>query len=183
MGKVIFSINISLDGYADHTVAIADDELHDFFTEQLHNIDISVFGQKTYQLMESYWPVAHQDPNATKSILSFAQRFNSMAKMVFSGTLQEAKWNNTKLVKRDVVEVISEMKRQTDYVMSIGGISIAQTLTRHNLIDEFWILVHPVIVGTGRFLFENLSKPAKLKLADTKIFRSGVVVLHYLCDS
>ncbi len=179
MGKVIFSINVSLDGYADHTVAIADDELHDFFTKQLHKIDIAAFGRKTYQLMEEYWPVANQDPNATKSMLSFAQKFNSMDKMVFSGTLMEAKWNNTRLIKDDAVNVISEMKRQSNDVMSIGGISIVQTFMRHNLIDEYCLLIHPVIAGSGRRLFENLTGRINLKLTETKTFKSGVIVLRY----
>src|SRR5512135_315231 len=98
MRKLIFQINISLDGFADHTVAIADDELHDFSTDMLNNIDTILFGRVTYQLFESYWPLAPNDPEATKSIVEFADKINAIPKIVFSNTLQDVGWNNTKLV-------------------------------------------------------------------------------------
>jgi dihydrofolate reductase len=99
MGRLILSINMSLDGFADHTLfaATADDELHDFFSGLLDVTDIALFGRVTYQLMEEYWPRAHEDPRATRSTLDFADKLNAIPKVVFSRTLQKAEWNNARL--------------------------------------------------------------------------------------
>ncbi len=186
MRKLILSINVSLDGFADHTLfdATADDELHDFFTDQFNTIDICLFGRETYQLMESYWPNAPQDPNVTRAMIDFARRYNAMPKIVFSRTLEKAGWNNTRLVRDDMVEEVIRLKQQPGKNLSIGGISAAQNLMENNLIDEYVLLVHPVIAGAGRRLFpadESFSGNGRLqlKLIDTKTFKSGVVMLHY----
>ena len=179
MRKLIFQINISLDGFADHTIGIADDELHNFFTSQLDNIDIALLGRITYQLMESYWPNVYHDPNASKSIIEFANKFNSMPKIVFSRTLENAEWNNTKLIKENVVEEVIKLKYQPGKNLLVGGISLCQEFIRLGLIDEFWLLVHPVIAGKGRRLFDNIEKQINLKLIDTINLKSGIVVLHY----
>ncbi len=180
MRKLIFSMNISLDGVADHTVAIADDELHEFATHLLETVDTVLFGRVTYQLFESYWPVAHEDPQATRSELAFADRINAIPKVVFSKTLQQAGWNNTQLVKGDAVKEVMKLKQGTGGSLSLGGISLIQTFMKLKLIDEYWLLVQPVIWGKGRRLFEGVSDRLDLKLVDSLTFKSGVVVLHYL---
>jgi len=182
MRKLVFAINVSLDGFADHTVAIADDELHQFFSSLLDETDIELFGRVTYQLMESYWPHAHNDPNATCVILEFADRFNSISKIVFSKSLLKAEWNNTKLIKGNAIEEVKKLKQQPGKNISIGGISLATALMKAGLIDEYLILIHPVAAGKGRQLFEGINEKRKLKLADTQVFKSGVVVLHYLSE-
>jgi dihydrofolate reductase len=175
------SMNVSLDGCADHRVAVADDELHDFALKLLNNVDILLFGRVTYELMESYWPHAHEDPNATGSMIRFAHKINAMPKIVFSKTLEKAEWNNTSLVRNNLVEEVIKLKRESGKALSVGGISVCQELMRRGLIDEYWILVQPVIWGKGRRLFDDSTeKKIKLKLVDTKAFSSGVVVLHYL---
>ena len=179
MRKLIFQINVSLDGFADHTVTIADDELHDFFTSQLDNIDIGLFGRVTYQLMESYWPNAHNDPDATESMLRFADKLNGIPKIVFSHTLQKASWQNTKLIKDNIVEEVIKLKNQSGKVLSVGGIRTCQEFMRLGLIDEFWLLVQPVIIGKGRKLFDGHDYKINVNLIDTISFKSGVVVLHY----
>ena len=180
--KLVFSINVTLDGVADHTVAIVDDELHEFFSGVLDNTGIMLFGRVTYQLMESYWPHAHRDPKATKSILDFADKFNAIPKIVFSRTLQRADWNNTRLIRDNMVEEVIRLKQQSGKDISIGSISIAQEFMRRGLIDEYWLLVHPVVVGRGRRLFDGLRDRVNLKLIDTKTLKSGVVALHYQPD-
>ena len=182
MRKLVFSINVSLDGFADHTVALADNELHEFFTDQLDTIDTVLFGRVTYQLFESYWPLALTDPESTKSIVDFAHKINAVPKIVFSRTLQNTDWNNTKLFKGNMVEEVSKLKQGNGKSMLVGGLSMAQTLTNLSLIDEFWLLVHPTIAGKGRRLFDGVNERFDLKLADTKTLHSGVVVLHYLLD-
>ena len=150
MGRIILSINMSLDGFADHTVAVhADDEMHDFFTDLLDNIAIAVLGRVTFELMQDYWPHAHDDPSATASTLAFADKYNAIRKIVFSRTLQKVEWSNS-------------------------------SIERGDLIDEYWLVVHPVIVGGGKRLFEGIKRRMELRPVDTTILKSGVTVLHYL---
>jgi dihydrofolate reductase len=179
MRKVTFAINNTLDGFADHTAGIADDELHEFFTNYLKNIDIVLLGRKTYEMMTSYWPHAREDPRSTKSEIEFADEFNSIAKVVFSNTLKEVNWENSVLADKNLPELVTELKNQSGKNISAGSLSIASQLLKLNLIDEFWFVVHPIILGKGKQLFENLDEKNYLKLVDTKKFNSGAVVLHY----
>jgi dihydrofolate reductase len=180
MRKTIFCPNVSLDGCADHRMAFADEELLDFFTALLSGVDAVLFGRMAYQLFESYWPTAPQDPSATRSMVAFARRINAMPKIVFSNTLEKAEWNNTRLVRGDAGEEVSRLKQQPGKDLSITGFSLASTLMQKGLIDEYWLMVQPVVWGSGKRLFEGLKDKVKLKLADTRTFKSGVVVLHYL---
>ncbi len=182
MRKLIVSTNVSLDGFADHTITTPDAELLDFFTEQLETIGAVLFGRVTYQLFESSWPHVPEDPNSTRDMLEFAHKINAMPKIVFSRTLQKADWNNTRLERGDLVEEASRLKQGDGKSLLVGGISVMQALTRASLIDEYWLLVHPVIVGQGRRLFAGLDNRLALRLVDTRTFRSGAVMLHYLLD-
>ncbi len=186
MRKIIFAINITVDGFADHTAVIADDELHDFFTNLLNDIDISLMGRKTYQLMENFWPVAYDDPASTKSMIKFADKYNPMKKIIFSNTLTEVNWENSRLADKNLRELVLDLKNQNGKNISAGSLSIASQLLKMNLIDEYWFLVHPIILGKGKKMFdqsdgslEDFNKRLDLKLVDTKSFKSGVVVLHY----
>ena len=179
MRKIIFSINITIDGFADHTAGIADNELHDFFADMLDDADIVLLGRKTYEMMASYWPFADQDPGSTKSELKFAEKYNSVSKLVFSTTLKEVKWNNTTLAKGNLIDEVLKLKNQRGKYIFAGSLSIASALAEKNLIDEYWLLIHPVVLGKGKPLFEDLQSRIDLKLVETKTFGSGVVVLHY----
>ena len=180
MRKIIFAINTTINGSVDHTAGIADDELHNFYTDLLNNVDVVLMGRKTYQLMESFWPVAHKDPRSTKSILRFADKYNSIKKIVFSETLKEVKWQNSQLADRNLQEIISELKNQDGKYISAGSLSIALQLLKLNLIDEFWIAVHPVISEKGPCLFEGVNIHKNLTLVNTIALRSGVSIHHYL---
>jgi dihydrofolate reductase len=181
MGKLVFAMNVSLDGFADHTATVGpDDEVLKFFSDRLDETDVAVFGRVTYQLMESYWPHAHKDPKATTGMLEFADKFNAVPKIVFSRTLQEASWNNTRLVREDMIEEVVKLKGQTARSILLDGISVSQEFIRLGMVDEYWIVLHPVLVGKGRRLFEGLNTRANLKLMDSRTFRLGVVALHYL---
>jgi dihydrofolate reductase len=179
MRKVIFAINVTIDGFADHEVMIADKELHDFFTELLGTFDILLFGRKTYELMESYWPNARKDPAATESMKAFADKINSLPKMVFSKTLKEVTWEPVILMRSKIEDEILKLKNQPGKNISINGLSIAAHLTALGLIDEYWFLIHPVIAGKGKPLFETLESKTNLTLIETKNFQSGVVAMHY----
>lgn len=178
--KVTFAINVTLDGYTDHTVMIADEEIHDFFTNLLDDVDMLLFGRVTYQLMESYWPTAENDPTATVSEKNFAKKFNALPKIVFSQTLQKAEWNNSRIARGNLVEEVMKLKKKPGKNISADSISIFQELMRHNLIDECWLVVHPLICPKGKRLFDGVNNTINLKLVDTKQFASGAVALHYL---
>lgn len=180
MRKVTFAINSTINGNADHTSGIPDDELHNFYSDYLDNIDVILMGRKTYELMEGYWPVAHEDPRNTESILRFADKFNSIRKIIFTKTLKELKWQNSILAERTLVETVNKLKNGSGKNISAGSLSIATQLLNLNLIDEFWFAIHPVITGKGLRLFEGIDINTKLQFVDSKKFNSGVIVLHYL---
>ena len=180
MRKIIFAINITINGFADHTAVIADDELHDFYSELLDSIDIVLFGRKTYQLMESFWPVADSDPGSTRSMIAFAYKINAKPKIVFSKTLEKVSWNNTRLVRENMIDEVIKLKNEPGKNLSAGSLSIASVLFKQGLIDEYWFLVQPIILGKGKHLLTGLKDRIDLAHAGTKAFKSGVVVLHYL---
>ncbi len=181
MRKLILSMNMTLDGFADHTAGIADDELHDFYADQLDKVGTVLFGRITYQLMESFWPDAPSNPECTKSMIRFANKFNNISKIVFSRTLDKAEWNNTKLIKDNMADEVVKMKQQSGRNISVGGsVSIVQAFMKHKLIDEYLLVVHPIILGSGKRLFDRMNERVKLRLIDTKKFKSGAVALHYL---
>ncbi len=179
MRKIVFSINMTLDGFADHKAAIADNELHDFFTNLLDDAGTVLLGRKTYEMMASYWPFADQDPKSTKSELKFADKYNNISKLVFSKTLKDVKWNNAALAKSNLIDEVLKLKNQKGKAVFAGSLSIASALAEKNLIDEYWLLIHPIVLGKGKPLFENLKSRINLKLIETKTLGSGVVVLHY----
>lgn len=181
MSKIILSINMSLDGFADHTVAVhADDEMHDFFTNLLDDTSVVVFGRITFELMQDYWPHAHDDPSGTPSTLAFADKYNAISKVVFSRTLQSAEWNNSRIERGDLIDQVVRMREEQGGIISLAGISVAQQFMQRNLVDEYWLVVHPVLVGHGKRLFEGIKDRLELRPVDTRTLRSGISVLHYL---
>jgi dihydrofolate reductase len=179
MRKISWAINATIDGFADHTASIPDEELYDFFTNYLNLADVVLFGRKTYQLMADYWPEAYKDSESTKSEIEFADKYNSISKIVFSKTLNEVTWNNTRLAKNDLINEVINLKKQDGKNISAGSLSIASQLIKADLIDEFWFLIHPIILGKGKQLVENIYSKVNLKLIETKSLNSGVVILHY----
>ncbi|RJP70015.1 MAG: dihydrofolate reductase [Ignavibacteriales bacterium] len=179
MRKIIFSINITLDGFADHEAVIADDELHDFYADLLNDIDLVIFGRKTYQLLESFWPTAAWNPNSTKGMINFADKINSVPKMVFTKTLTQVNWTNTIINRAGLVDEVLKLKNQPGKNISIGGLSIASVLAEAGLTDEYYFVTQPIILGEGKRIFSSLNERINLKLLETRVFQSGVVVLHY----
>jgi dihydrofolate reductase len=179
MRKVIFAINITINGFADHTAMIADAEVHNYFSDMLDDADVILFGRKTYQLMESYWPNAWNDSGSTESEKRFADKINSIKKIVFSNTLKIVDWQNSVLSEKDPVTTVLELKRQEGKIISVGSLSIASQLFKENLIDEFWFAIHPVVSGNGPRLFDGIDINTELKFVDSKKLNSGVIVIHY----
>lgn len=183
--KRVFLFNMmTLDGFFEgpnreidwHNV---DDEFNEFAIAQLHEIDTLLFGRVTYQLMASYWPTQE----AIQSDPIVAGLMNSMPKVVFSRTLRKVEWNNTTLVSENSFAEISRLKQHSGKDLAVfGSANFAMTLILHNLIDEFRIMVNPLVLGKGKPLFEGANGRLDLKLLKARTFRSGNVLLYYGSD-
>ena len=181
MRKVVFAINITTDGYCDHTDGIADAELHEYFTELLRHMSLMVFGRTTYQLMVPYWPDVVRNPSETEAVNEFARVFDSLDKVVFSTTLPDVDGTNTRIVRANIVEEVRALKQQPGKDICVCGLSIASQLSDRGLIDEYRFVVHPVVAGKGPRLFETVKPQARLLLdfIGSTTLSSGVVALHY----
>jgi dihydrofolate reductase len=181
MRKTVFAINITADGYCSHTDMIADDELHEYFTERLRNAEVIIFGRKTYELMVPYWPDVARSQSGTPADNAFARVFDALEKVVFSTTLKSVEGDNTKIVRANIAEEVLKLKQRPGKDIAIGSLSIASQLMRLGMIDEYYFVVHPVVAGKGPRLFEvdGLEERLQLKLAGSKQFQSGVFALHY----
>lgn len=184
MGRVIVFNSQSLDGYftdekGDMSFAHnrnPDAEWDAFVSSNARGGGMLLFGRITYELMASFWPT----PAAAKAMPDVADRMNSLPKVVFSRTLDKALWNNTTLVKSDMIEAVRRMKKEAREGMAIlGSGSIVSQLARHGLIDEYQIVVIPVVLGDGRTMFEGIPQQVPLKLTSTRTFGNGNVLLCY----
>ena len=177
MRKLIYAINVTLDGCCDHTKQFVDDETHEYFTHLLRDADLQVFGRKTYELMVPYWPDVLKDQSATKADTDFAKAFDSLNKIVFSRSLADVEDKNTRIVRTDLQGEILKLKQEPGKNILVGGVDIASQLIQLGLVDEYLFVVGPIIAGEGRRLLEGVSLPKKLqlKLVDSKIFKSGCV--------
>jgi dihydrofolate reductase len=183
MRKLIFAINTSLDGVVDHTKTIApDEESFEYFTQLLRDVDVLVYGRKTYQLMVPYWPDVANNPSETGSVRKFAQTFVSKNKIVFSQSLQSAEDKNTRIIRTNLRDEILKLKQEQGNDILAGGVDLPSQLIELGLVDEYRFVVQPVIAGEGRRLLEgvNLQERLQLKLIESKIFKSGCVALHFL---
>ena len=181
MRKLIFQMLISLDGYYEglnHEIDwhIVDDEFNDYAHELVGSADILLFGRVTYQLMANYWPTAAaspDDPITTKLM-------NDARKIVFSKTLKSVDWKNTTLINTDPVKEIKHLKKLPGgNLVMMASSDLAVTLLKEGVIDEFQIILNPIILGSGKSLFKGLDQRIPLKLIKTQVFKSGVVVLTY----
>ena len=178
MRNAVFAINITIDGYCGHETGLVDDELHEYFTGLLRDSGVEVFGRNTYHLMYPYWHDVAVNQSKSKVTNEFARTFDAIPKIVFSTTLKSVEWNNTTLLRSNLKEEIIKLKQQPGKNISIGGLNIASQVAQWDLIDEYRIVVHPIIAGKGPRLFESVNN-LTLKLVGAKTFRSGVVALHY----
>src|SRR6202040_2508437 len=181
MRKLIYAINLTLDGGCDHTNGVPDDELFEYATQLVRGADLLVFGRKTYQLMVPYWPDVAKNPSETKADREFADTFVSKNKIVFSRSLESAEDKNTKIVRTDLQDEIVKLKHEQGKYILVGGVSIPSQLIELGLVDEYRFVVMPIIAGEGRRLLEDVGLPEKLqlKLVESKTFKSGSVALRY----
>jgi len=182
MRNVIFAINITLDGCCDHTQQLADEETHEYFTHLMQDVDLLVFGRKTYELMVPYWPDIAKSQSETKAENEFARAFDSIDKLVFSRSLDSAKDKNTRIVRTNPGDEILRLKKERGKNILVGGVDIPSQLIELGLVDEYRLVVTPIIAGEGRRLLEGVSlrESLQLKLIESKLFKSGSVALRYL---
>jgi dihydrofolate reductase len=181
--KIVLMLSVSLDGYfegPDHDLSwhLVDDEVHTHFNEVLGAMSAFLDGRVTYEGMAEFWPTADDDPDSTGPMVEFARIWRDMPQIVYSRTLDRADWNAT--VRHDVnPDEVRALKEQPGGDMAVGGPSLAETFRRHDLIDEYRLYVHPVLLGQGRQLFGPADAPRDLRLVETRTFGNGVVLLRY----
>jgi dihydrofolate reductase len=182
MRNLIFAINTTLDGCVDHTKGFADDETHEYFTHLMRDVDLLVFGRKTYELMVPFWPEVAKNQSMTPASNEFAKKFDSINKIVFSRSLESAEDRNTTIVRTNLQDEILKLKQEQGKNILVGGVDIPSQLIELGLIDEYRFVVGPIVVGEGRRLLDGVSLPERLqiKLVESKIFQSGCVALRYL---
>ena len=182
MRNVVFAINVTLDGCCDHTKQLADEETHEYFTQLLRQVDLLVFGRKTYELMVPFWPELAKTQSMAQALNEFARAFDSKKKVVFSRSLTRTEDKNTRIVRTDPQDEILKLKQEQGKDILLGGVSIPSQLIERGLVNEYRFVISPIIAGEGRRLLDGVSLPDKfqLKLVDSKIFESGCVAVHYL---
>ena len=183
MGRLIYSLNVSLDGFVetpDHSLAWAnvDDEVHTWFNDQARRLAASLYGRRMYELMAAYWPTSETDPDATEPMREFGRIWRATPKIVFSSTLAAVQ-HNGRLVRGDIDDELSLLRREFDGDMDVGGATLAGSFIRRGLVDEFRLVIHPVILGAGTPFFPDLDSPIALRQTATKRFASGVVYVGY----
>jgi dihydrofolate reductase len=182
MRKLIYAINLTLDGCVDHTKGEAGEEIHDYHTQLIRGVDTFVYGRKTYDLMVPFWPdIAKNHSGMARSMVDFAQAFDAVRDIVvFSKSMEKPLGKNTKIVRGDLQKEILKLKQESGRDILTGGVDIPSQLIQLDLIDEYRFVFQPFLVGEGRRLLESVSLQKKLKLVDSRTFLSGGIALRFL---
>ena len=182
MRKLIYAINMSLDGCCDHTVFTPCEEMYDYHTQLLRDADLLVYGRKTYELMVPYWPDIAKNLSGDKSENEFAKVFDGIDRLVFSHTLKGSEDPKTRIVHTSAADEIQRLKKEPGKDMLIGGVSLPSQFMKLGLIDEYHFVYLPVVAGAGTRLLAgvDLAEQFQLRLVGSKIFKSGVVALHFV---
>ncbi|WP_369248909.1 dihydrofolate reductase family protein [Streptomyces sp. R41] len=183
MRKIILMMSVSLDGFIEGPNReidwhVVDAELHRHFNREIREFGALLSGRVTYELMAGFWPTADKDPESTPEVVEFAGIWRNMPKVVFSRTLQRGEGHTT-IVREVVPEEIRALKEQPGGNLGLGGADLAAAFMRHDLVDEFWVYVHPVLIGRGKPLFPEADALTRLRLIEARVFGNGVVQLRY----
>lgn len=183
MGSLIYLLNVSLDGFVaapdgslDWTTV--DDELHTWFNEHERGLDATLYGRRIYELMNGHWPTADTDPNSTEVMREFARIWKRQPKVVFSTSLGAVS-GNARLVRGDVADVLADVQREFPGALGVAGPTLAAEFIQRDLVDEYRLVVHPIILGGGKPYFPPLAEPLRLRLVDKHEFASGATYLGY----
>jgi dihydrofolate reductase len=184
MKQVILLMHVSLDGFVagpngEIDWVSLDDAQFDHVGKMTEEADTALYGRKTYELMEGYWPTADQQPNASKHDIEHAQWYRRSLKLVVSNSLQTA-GQTSKIISGDIVNKINEeKKKEGGNILMIGSPSTVHEFVREGLIDQYWLFVNPVILGAGIPLFKDVQNKMNLKLLETQTYKNGVLGVHY----
>jgi dihydrofolate reductase len=183
MGKLIYSLNVSLDGFIetpDHSLdwAIVDEEVHQWFNVQTRTLDASLYGRRMYEVLAAYWPTAGENPDALDVTREFARIWNPLPKIVFSTSLDRVD-HNARLVRGDVGEVLAALRTEFEGDLDVSGADLAGQFVRRGLVDEYQLMIHPVVLGAGTPFWPMLDGPLRLRMTETRRFVSGVTLLSY----
>jgi dihydrofolate reductase len=185
MGKLTLFMHISLDGFGAKLNGQmdwihVDEEIFDYGAERIYATDIALYGRRTYQLMESYWPTASEQPNPTKHDIEHSKWYKQVKKIVLSKTMKEENLSNTKVISENLVDEINKLKQSTEKeILVFGSPTAGHSLMAANLIDAYWFNINPILLGNGIPVFKDIKTITRLSLTNSKVFSSGVVCLQY----
>ncbi|MDQ3689484.1 MAG: dihydrofolate reductase family protein [Chloroflexota bacterium] len=184
MGKLIYLLNVSLDGFIetpDHSLdwTTVDDELHTWFNDQMRALDASLYGRRLYEVMAAHWPTGEDDPAATDAMRDFARIWNPMPKVVFSTSLERVE-HNSRLVRGDVGAALEGLRQEFKGDLGVAGANLAGQFARRGLVDEYRLVIHPVVLGAGTPFWPEFDAPLRLRLVETRAFASGAELRSYV---
>jgi len=181
MRTVTFCMNISLDGYCDHTIFNPSEEQMDYFTDMMNDVDLIFYGRVMYELMFPYWEDVARDRSGSEAENRFADRLTAINRVVMSRTLQTGD-EKTRIVRGNAAEELWKLKQEPGGHISVDSVSLLPELITAGLIDKIYLVVLPVIAGGGRQLISpgSLQDKLNLQLTDTVVFKNGCVAHHYL---
>ena len=189
MRKIISFMHVSLDGFVagpngEMDWIKVDEEIFDYVGKRISEGDTALYGRVTYQMMESYWPTAADQPNASKHDIEHSKWYSQVHKLVLSKTMKGAELDNTEIISDNVSERIMEIKESSngrnEEILLFGSPTATHSLMGENLIDGYWLFINPIILGEGIPLFANIREKVKLQLVNTQSFSSGVTELSYV---
>lgn len=183
MRKIVYSLQMSLDGYIEDRdgsigFTIPEPELHAYMNALESTIDTHIYGRRLFETMDGFWPNAADDPDAAPEMLEYAHIWNGLDKIVFSETLTTVT-GKARLARGDIASEVDALKSQPGKDISVGGATLARAFIDLDLVDEFWVIVYPVLLGGGKPMFGEFSQRLHLELYDSRRFSSGVMALLY----
>ncbi|HEY2721262.1 MAG TPA: dihydrofolate reductase family protein [Chitinophagaceae bacterium] len=187
MRKIVSFMHLTVDGYAagpdgEMDWIHVDDEIFDFAGDQTDHADTALYGRRTFEMMDAYWPTAADEPSARKHDIQHSDWYNKVEKIVLSHTKKDST-KNTRFISDRVVEEITALKQKPGKnILMFGSPGTVQSLVQLKLVDEFWLFINPIILGKGISYWPSLTNSTKLKLISSQTFSSGVVCVHYMRD-
>jgi dihydrofolate reductase len=183
--RLFVSMIVSLDGYIEGPnreldwFEDGDPQFEQYCDEMIDSVGLALYGRRSYELMVSYWPDAEQNPRSAAD-LAFARKMNALPKIVLSRTLEHAAWSNTSVVRDRVGETIGELKRTPGKpIVAWAGAGLVSTLAGLGLVDEYRLIVHPVLLGKGTPMFQGIEERQRLRLTRTTQLGRNLAVLCY----
>jgi dihydrofolate reductase len=185
MRKLVLFMHTSLDGFVagpsgEMDWITVDEEMFDYAGKRTNQADTALYGRITYEMMESYWPTAADQPGATRHDIEHSRWYNKVTKVILSRTMKGTNLPNTKIISENISNEIIRLKQESGQdILIFGSPSASHSLMAENLIDDYWLFINPVLLGEGMPLFKGIKNKTRLKLVETIPFSAGVVCLHY----